>query len=166
MFSFNQSRNGTPLPEATWLLLLTLTVSFVLVGGCVGSASCKFFMTILSRKRLLQLGHFTNLLSVLIMSLVGSLTWSYEAVIIGRCILGIPLGMYFSKFAVYRPNLRAFGVLYVEPDCRQYGTYECGLLACGHYPIPRQCRHGYSCLSVRCLCFSVLLPPIKLWRLV
>jgi len=61
-------------------------------------------MTILSRKRLLQLGHFAYLLSILIMSVVGSLTWSYEAMIIGRFLMGIPFGTYFSKLTVYRPH--------------------------------------------------------------
>jgi len=58
----------------------------------------------------MQLGHFTNLLSVLVLSVVGSLTWSYEAMIIGRFLLGIPLGVYYSKFVFCHPKLRVIGV--------------------------------------------------------
>jgi len=54
----------------------------------------------------MQLGNFTNVLSVLILSVVGSLTWSYEAMIIGRFLMGIPLGLYYSKFVFCRPDLR------------------------------------------------------------
>jgi len=54
---------------------------------------------------------FHYLLSVIIMSMVGSLTWSYEALIIGRFMMGIPIEIYFSKFIVYRANPKVICLL-------------------------------------------------------
>jgi len=92
-----QDQYGEDLPEDTWTLYLTLTISFLIVGGLVGGVSSKYWLARLSRKHLLQLCHVTNIVAVITMALVGGLTWSPIAMIIGRFLSGFPLGIYYSK---------------------------------------------------------------------
>jgi len=86
-----------PISEETWTLLLTLTSSFVIVGGFIGSTTTKYWLTFLSKKRLLQVCHVLIIISILLLALVGCLTWSYEVMIIGRLVFGISLGIFFGK---------------------------------------------------------------------
>jgi len=92
-----QERHGMPISEETWTLLLTLTSSFVIVGGFIGSTTTKYWLTFLSKKRLLQVCHVLIIISILLLALVGCLTWSYEVMIIGRLVFGISLGIFFGK---------------------------------------------------------------------
>jgi len=89
------------MTEKMWTdVLLPTTMSIMLLGGLFGGVSITFLLKFLSRKRLLQCCHLLNIVSVLIMSLVGKLTQAHEAMIAGRFLVGLPLGVYYGKLNV------------------------------------------------------------------
>jgi len=86
-----------PLPDDTWTLYLTLTSTFVVVGAMLGALSLKYLLSAFSRKRVMQVCHFINILAVVILALIGTLTWSPEVIMAGRFLNGIPIGMWYSE---------------------------------------------------------------------
>jgi len=85
------------LPDDTWILYLTLTSTFVLVGGMVGALSLKSLLGTFARKSIMQACHFLNILAAVILALVGMLTWSPEVIMAARFLNGIPMGMWYSE---------------------------------------------------------------------
>lgn len=76
-------------------LLASLVVSMLLAGGFFGAISIGFLLKVLTRKNAMILMNLTNVLAVLIMTLGGWFAQSYEAIIIGRFVMGL-----FSGFGM------------------------------------------------------------------
>jgi len=86
------------MPEGIWTLLLTLTTSTIIAGGLLSGTTSKYWLKFLSKKQLLQLSQIVNIFSAVVLSLVGCLTWSYEAMIVGRFLTGISAGISYSEY--------------------------------------------------------------------
>nr|XP_026691308.1 solute carrier family 2, facilitated glucose transporter member 7-like [Ciona intestinalis] len=89
-------RNGVAMSKSTWAVYLSLTSSFFIIGGLVGGLGMQFILKITSRKRLMQLAHVINILSVILIAGVGKITESYEVFIVGRFVGGICFGLSFN----------------------------------------------------------------------
>nr|XP_039256515.1 solute carrier family 2, facilitated glucose transporter member 9-like [Styela clava] len=91
-----EKQHGDALPDDTWTLLLTLTMSMLMIGAFVGSMVFKILLKYLTRKRILILTHICSATGYLIVA-VGTGKWgSPEAFIIGRFVTGIALGLGLS----------------------------------------------------------------------
>ena len=82
--------------KETWDLNLALTVSMMLAGGFVGALSIRFILACLSRKQSMIVMNMTNIASVLLIVVGGRLIPSYEAMIVGRFIMGLASGFGMS----------------------------------------------------------------------
>ncbi|XP_076820378.1 solute carrier family 2, facilitated glucose transporter member 5-like isoform X2 [Clavelina lepadiformis] len=96
LFYVEQSRYGEAMSDSTWLGLLTMSVSSIVIGAFVGGTTTKFLLNFVSSKRLNQIAHVINLIAIVVSSLIGGVTQSYEAFIAGRLIAGIPCGITFN----------------------------------------------------------------------
>nr|XP_009861323.2 solute carrier family 2, facilitated glucose transporter member 5-like [Ciona intestinalis]XP_018670992.1 solute carrier family 2, facilitated glucose transporter member 5-like [Ciona intestinalis] len=92
----HMSRYNETMPEDTWTILYAVSVSCIYFGGLIGGVGMNFMLSYVSRKGLMQLSHVINITGVIVIALVAGTTWSYEALIIGRIIGGISLGMAYN----------------------------------------------------------------------
>nr|XP_039256514.1 solute carrier family 2, facilitated glucose transporter member 1-like [Styela clava] len=91
-----EKQHGDALPDDTWTLLLTLTMSMLMIGAFVGSMVFKILLNYLTRKRILILTHICSATGYLIVA-VGTGKWgSSEAFITGRFVTGLALGLGLS----------------------------------------------------------------------
>nr|XP_026694154.1 solute carrier family 2, facilitated glucose transporter member 5-like isoform X1 [Ciona intestinalis] len=92
----HMNRYNETMPEEKWTVLYAVSVSCVYFGAIVGGVGTNFMLSYVSRKGLMQLSHVINIIGVIVIALVAGTTWSYEALIIGRIIAGIPLGVAYN----------------------------------------------------------------------
>uniref|UniRef100_A0A8D0DVJ5 Solute carrier family 2, facilitated glucose transporter member 5 n=1 Tax=Salvator merianae TaxID=96440 RepID=A0A8D0DVJ5_SALMN len=93
-------RHGSPLPQATLLLLWSFIVSVYGIGGLLGSVCCGF-LTTKYRKKKCQM--FTNLIMLAAAVLMGfsKMAGSFEMIILGRFLYGIGIGFSFNIHPQY-----------------------------------------------------------------
>ena len=96
-----QSRHNTSLSDTLWTTLLTFSSSSTIVGAFLGGVTTKLLLNYMISNRVLQLAHLINIFSIAIMSLGAGLTGSYEAFIIGRLVVGYPLGVCYGERKFY-----------------------------------------------------------------
>nr|XP_009861301.1 solute carrier family 2, facilitated glucose transporter member 5 isoform X1 [Ciona intestinalis] len=92
----HMNRYNETMSEEKWTVLYAVSVSCVYFGSVVGGVGTNFMLTYVSRKRLMQLSHVINITGVIVIALVAGTTWSYEALIIGRIIGGVSLGIAYN----------------------------------------------------------------------
>lgn len=89
-----------PMPGETMELLVALSFSMLLGGGIVGALSIGFILARFNRRNSMIIMNATNVVGVVVLVLGGCLIPSYEAVIIGRFIMGLFAGFGMSKASV------------------------------------------------------------------
>lgn len=113
-----QSRYGEEMPESTWTLLLSVTMSMTYVGGFVGSLLINLVLRWLSRKKALLVIYLTNSTGLIIVAIGLKGAMSYEMVIVGRILVGVSIGLAMSIIPLFLneisvPHRRQFyGALY------------------------------------------------------
>ena len=94
---FFQDRYETKMPEGTWILLMSLTMSMVFIGGLFGSILNNFMMMRLTRKQALVTTHVINIIGRILTVVGAKPAASHELVIIGRFVTGISIGCVSGK---------------------------------------------------------------------
>nr|XP_039257654.1 solute carrier family 2, facilitated glucose transporter member 5-like isoform X2 [Styela clava] len=90
------NRHGEELPENTWTLLLSMTMSMVLIGAFVGSLSFKLLLNCLTRKQVMITLHVLNASGYVIIAIGGGIWGAYEAFVLGKFVTGLGLGLGLS----------------------------------------------------------------------
>nr|XP_039255854.1 solute carrier family 2, facilitated glucose transporter member 5-like [Styela clava] len=90
------TRHQEDIPEDTWTLLLTLTMSMLVVGAFCGSLTFKFVLSHLTRKQIMVISHICNITGYATVAIGAGIWGSYEAFIVGRFISGISTGLGLS----------------------------------------------------------------------
>ncbi|CAK8676740.1 solute carrier family 2, facilitated glucose transporter member 1-like [Clavelina lepadiformis] len=101
-------RYGETMNKETWDLNLALTVSMMLAGGFVGALSIRFILACLSRKQSMIVMNMTNIASVLLIVVGGRLIPSYEAMIVGRFIMGLASGFGMNLIPIVVAEICSF----------------------------------------------------------
>ncbi|XP_039256958.2 solute carrier family 2, facilitated glucose transporter member 1-like [Styela clava] len=86
-------RYDEPIPGSTKDLLIALTVSMLLAGGFLGALSLGLFVKLFTRKHAMVVINSINILAVASVSIAGYFIPSYEAIIIGRFVMGFVAGI-------------------------------------------------------------------------
>ena len=84
------------MPESTWVTLLTLSSSTIIIGGFIGGTTAKYVLRLMSPRRFFQVTHACNNLAIAIIVFGVRLTGSYELFIVGRFFTGLPCGICYG----------------------------------------------------------------------